>query len=181
MSYRPITDFWFLARPKVPYYGAYPNGFLERARALLGVHRDESVLHVCGGAAKRYPTWRRYAPNDRTLDLDPRLKPDYLQDAREPLPPHGDVTRGGWAGVLADPPYTPDDARHYRPSPTVMPTAGRCLRNGLAAVRPGGRVGVLHYLLPRPPKDARFIAAVAVIVGYDNRVRVFSVFERASN
>ena len=35
MGYRPITDLWFLARPKVKYYGAYPNGFLERARALL--------------------------------------------------------------------------------------------------------------------------------------------------
>lgn len=37
MSYRPITDFWILARPKVKYYGAYPSGFLERARALVGV------------------------------------------------------------------------------------------------------------------------------------------------
>lgn len=32
-SYRPICDLWILARPKVKYYGAYPNGFLERAAA----------------------------------------------------------------------------------------------------------------------------------------------------
>lgn len=36
MSFRPIADVWILARPKVKYYGAYPNGFLERALPLLG-------------------------------------------------------------------------------------------------------------------------------------------------
>jgi hypothetical protein len=36
VSYRPITDVWILARPKVKYYGAYPNGFLERARCSGG-------------------------------------------------------------------------------------------------------------------------------------------------
>lgn len=55
MSYRPITDVWILARPKVKYYGAYPNGFLERARALLGVSPFDPVLHVCGGSAREYP------------------------------------------------------------------------------------------------------------------------------
>jgi len=53
MSYRPITDIWFLARAKlkggVEYYGAYLGGFPERARALLGATINEPVLHVCGG------------------------------------------------------------------------------------------------------------------------------------
>ena len=46
MSYRPITDVWILARSKVPYYGAYPAGFLHRARTLLGVDAVGAVLHV---------------------------------------------------------------------------------------------------------------------------------------
>jgi hypothetical protein len=45
-------------------------------------------------------------------------------------------------------------------------------------VAPGCRVGILHFVLPSPPKEARFVAAVAVLTGYNNRVRVFSVFER---
>ena len=36
MSYRPITDFWFLARAKLKggkkYYGAYLGGFNNRIR-----------------------------------------------------------------------------------------------------------------------------------------------------
>ncbi len=38
---------------------------------------------------------------------------------------------------------------------------------------------MLHYVLPQPPREGvRFVACVGVIVGYNNRMRVFSVFER---
>jgi hypothetical protein len=181
MSYRPITDVWIMARPKVKYYGAYPNGFLERARALLGVTPLDPVLHVCGGAARDYPAKPRgFGPNDMTLDLDPALQPDYLQAATDPLP-HvlriGDEP--GWKALIADPPYTEADAAKYAPGASAFPSANLILKNMLAVVRLGGRVGMLHYVLPQPPRDGvRFVACVGVIVGYNNRMRVFSVFER---
>ena len=179
MSYRPICDLWILARPKVAYYGAYPNGFLERARALLGVGRYDSVLHVCGGAAKQYPAWKTVCPNDVTLDLDERLEPDYLCDANAPLPPH--VEWSGWAAILCDPPYTTEDAEHYAVHTDNMPRANALLKNALAAVRLGGRVGMLHYVLPQPPREGvKFVACVGVIVGFNNRMRCFSVFERTT-
>ena len=53
------------------------------------------------------------------------------------------------------------------------------LRRALDALLPGGRVGVLHVRAPRPPtKGVRFAASVAVLVGYGNQVREFSVFEK---
>ena len=59
MTYRPITDTWILTRAKLKrghtFYGAYPGGFPERARALLGVTINDPVLHVCGGKIKYYP------------------------------------------------------------------------------------------------------------------------------
>ena len=190
MSYRPITDVWILARPKVKYYGAYPNGFLERARVLLGVTISDPLLHVCGGHARKYPGARGFGPNDRTLDVCGSVEPDYRADAEEQLPrvvghthleiePYAasTVAVAGWPAVLADPPYTPIDAQQYEsksyPQPNVV------LRRMLAAVRLGGRVGMLHYVLPQPPREGvRFVACVGVIVGYNNRMRVFSVFER---
>ena len=189
MSYRPITDVWILARPKVKYYGAYPNGFLERARALLGVTPFDPVLHVCGGRARQYPAQPRgFGPNDRTLDLDAALEPDFLQPATELLPSlpcvqtpccSGCDTAHGWPALIADPPYTEADAEHYEPGTKAFPSANSILRNMLTAVRVGGRVGMLHYVLPQPPRDGvRFVACVGVIVGYNNRMRVFSVFER---
>lgn len=82
MSYRPIADVWILARPKVKYFGSFPSGFLERARALMGVSTFDPVLHVCSGKIRDYP-FRGLGPNDRTLDLDPALQPDFLMDARQ--------------------------------------------------------------------------------------------------
>lgn len=178
MSYRPITDVWILARPKVKYYGAYPNGFLERARALLGVSPYDSILHVCGGRAKDYPAKPRgFGPMDMTLDLDPALAPDFLQAATEPLPRPGGLP--GWKALIADPPYTEADAEQYAPGRSTFPSANLILRNMLDVVRPGGRVGMLHYVLPQPPREGiKFVACIGVIVGYNNRMRCFSVFER---
>lgn len=181
MSYRPITDVWFLARSKVKYYGAYPAGFLERARALLGVDYNARVLHVCGGKVRDYP-YPRFAigDKDRTLDADPETLPDVVGFAGHTLPTPVEVglCGGWWDAILADPPYSREDAEHYQPGANAYPLPSEVLKRMLEAVKPGGRVGLLHYELPRPPKDVRFVAAVAVIVGYGNRVRLFSVFER---
>lgn len=196
MSYRPITDVWILARPKVKYYGAYPNGFLERARALLGVTPLDPVLHVCGGMARQYPAKPRgFGPNDQTLDLDASLQPDFIQAATTKLPNWlcgdkacldceelrwGSSERGhSWRALIADPPYTETDAEKYAPGSAAFPSANLILKNMLAAVRPGGRVGMLHYVLPQPPRDGvRFVACVGVIVGFNNRMRCFSVYEK---
>lgn len=177
MSYRPITDVWILARPKVKYYGAYPNGFLERAKALLGITNRDAVLHVCGGRAKAYPNKRVVGPQDYTLDLDPTTQPDYLRDARDPLPEYTVCER--WPAILIDRPYTAEDAAAYGPGPDKLPSVNALLKNAIVAVRLGGKVGVLDYVLPQPPRSGvRFVACIGVIVGFNNRMRVFSVFER---
>jgi hypothetical protein len=191
MSYRPITDTWLLARSKVKYYGAYPAGFLERARALLGVNINDPVLHVCGGRVRDYPYRGGVGPHDRTMDLDVNMYPDFLRDAREPFPTIPTRMKVGsgwtselWAAVLADPPYTEADADKYAPKAGVLPTPRLLLANGLKAVRVGGKVGVLHYVAPRPPsveKDsdkAKFVALITVFVGFENRPRLFTVYER---
>lgn len=178
MSYRPITDVWFLARPKVKFYGAYPNGFLERAKCLLGITHRTAILHVCGGRVKDYPNKRIVGPNDYTLDLDPATEPDFLQDARDPWPTYS-ANESAWPAILIDRPYTVADAAHYAPGEQKLPQINSLLKRGIEAVRPGGKVGVLDYTLPQPPREGvRFVACVGVIAGYNNRMRCFSVFER---
>jgi hypothetical protein len=189
-GYRPITDTWILARAKLKdgktYYGAYPGGFPERARALLGVTLKDPVLHVCGGMVRHYPYANAIGPGDCTLDLDPALEPDYLQDARDPFPCCADLgaVKIPWPAILMDPPYSEQDATHYVPGSDTYPSPNLLLKNALQAVRPGGRVGLLHYVLPQPPRpevvgfETRFVACVSVYVGFNNRVRCFSVFER---
>jgi hypothetical protein len=177
MSYRPITDVWFLARARLKhgatYYGAYLGGFPERARALLGATITEPVLHVCGGCARLYPYPGGFGPKDKTLDLDKDLRPDYLRDARESYP-------RGFKAMLADPPYSTEDAMHYNCGPRAYPPPGVIVRNAIAALQIGQRVGIIHYLLPSPPANSRFVAAVGVMCGFNNRIRCYSVFERTT-
>lgn len=190
MSYRPITDSWLLCRPKVKYYGAYPSGFLHRARQLLGVGDMDPVLHVCSGHVRKYP-YRGLGVNDKTLDLNPLVKPDFLQDAREPFPrfkdPHGTVDGkdrfGKWDAVLIDRPYTDEDADKYIPwglgeGHKVLPSANLLVKHGINVVPVGGKVGILDYMWPQPPKNAKEAAVVAVYCGRNGRARVFTVFER---
>ena len=194
MSYRPITDVWILTRAKLKggerYYGAYLGGFPERARALLGCNINDPVLHVCGGKAKLYPYKRGFGPNDKTLDLDPQVNPDYLQDAREFFPwcpwreehPNGSTTGGGtfWKGILIDPPYSPEDAGHYAVGAGAYPSPNLLVKRAFEVLPVGGRVGIIHYMLPSPPKNAVFVAAVGILCGYNNRIRCYSVFEKTA-
>lgn len=174
-SYRPICDTWLLARSKVKFYGAYPGGFLHRARQLLGVHIHDPVLHVCSGRVEEYP-YDGFGDADQTVDVNPELGPDFLLDiTAEALPPRR-KDGGAWFGVLADPPYTEADARHYGDSP--LPSAQLCLDRGLEVVGVGSCVGILHYVAPRPPKGTKLVALVTVLVGYKNRARLYSVYEK---
>jgi hypothetical protein len=185
MSYRPITDTWILARSKVKYYGSYPAGFLHRARHVLGVHINDPVLHVCSGHIKEYP-YRGLGPCDKTLDLDEDCHPDFLQDAREgyPMCPSGLVSSAHfapwWSGVMIDRPYSEEDADHYAPGRTKLPTANELVRNGIAVVPVGGRVGILDYVWPQPPKGSVEQAVITVVTGRNNRARLYTVFERMS-
>jgi len=180
---------WFLARAKLKggkkYYGAYLGGFPERARALLGCKLTDPVLHVCGGMAKDYPYKRGFGPNDKTLDLDPACNPDFLQDARESFPwaytstPEDlvQLPPTPWSGILIDPPYSEQDATHYLPGADKYPKPNQLIANALEVLPSGGRVGLIHYILPSP-KDAIFVACVGVVCGFNNRIRVYSVFEK---
>jgi len=170
---------WILARAKLKegrrYYGAYPGGFPERARVLLGASLNTPVLHVCGGMARFYPYSRGFGPYDKTLDLDPETSPDFLQDARLPYPLSD---RGLWRAILMDPPYSEEEAANYKVGSSKYPRPGSLLANAMVALRLGGRVGIIHYLVPKTPEGARFVAVAGVMVGQNNRLRAFTVFEK---
>lgn len=176
MSYRPICDTWLLARSKVKYYGAYPAGFLSRAIDLLGVGPYGHVLHVCSGKIKDYP-FKGFGQNHKTVDLDPDLNPDFVADVTKEIPLLHD---GQWDGILADPPYSELDAANYKCGANVYPEPNKLVKDCINAVRVGCKVGIIHYMVPRCPKNAKFIACVGVVVGFGNRIRCYSVFERLS-
>jgi hypothetical protein len=174
-AYTPFTDTWWCCRSWLKYYGAYPRGFLRKARELVlaGQPFDAPILHVCSGRVRDYQT-RGFGPNDCTFDLDPSLNPDFVADARDPAA----YNHERWAAILADPPYTAEDADKYAPSSVALPSPYVIVRNAIAALEPGRRAGILHYFSPQAPKGSKFVACVTVLTGFNNRARLLSVYEK---
>jgi hypothetical protein len=134
--------------------------------------------------ARYYPYAAGFGPSDKTLDLDPATDPDFFGNAIEPLPsgagsaePAAESYRP-FAAMLADPPYSEADAAHYVPGVVNYPSPNRIAQNMIDALPVGRRAGIIHYLLPRTPANAKFVACVAVICGFNNRIRCFSVFQK---
>jgi len=177
MSYRPVTDVCLMARPKVPYYGAFPNGSLERMRLALGVQIDDEILFVCSGRVADYPC-SGFGPNDKTVDINPALRPDYVMDVRQRLP----KKRGGWRAMIVDTPYSAEEAKHYG-TEAVYPEPDPLLRLCLQHTRPGGRVGFLHWYWPKPPQEVdgcaiKEVFVLPVTTGRGSRWRGYIVFEK---
>jgi hypothetical protein len=188
MSYRPITDQWMLTRAALKggkkYYGAYLGGFPERARVLIGCPLDQPMLHVCGGMARHYKYDRGFGIHDRTMDMNHECEPDFFMDCRADEWPNGILMDGPanpktyWGGMLIDPPYSEPDSDHYPPGRDAYPNPHKLIETAIKTLRVGYKVGLIHYIIPRCPKNAKFIADIGVTCGFGNRKRAFTVFER---
>lgn len=150
-----------------PVYGAFPKRFLPWALRLLGCEsRPAEVLHVCSGALSKDDV-----RGGTRVDLRPEAAPDILADGR--ALPIADAT---WRAVLLDPPYSPEYARDLYG--TEYPRPSHLLREAARVVRPGGRIGILHFLVPSPPKGCSIVAVRGVTQGCGYRIRAFTVYER---
>ena len=188
-------DMWILARSKIKYYGAYPPGFLERARPVLGAKLEDSVWHIPGGMAHTYngaggiPTWA-YGPNDLRIDLDPEVEPDILMDVRRM---HSIIIERGilrfpneieWCkrpkAIIIDLPYSAEEANKYFPGPAAFPSLQETLKQSLRIVEEGGLVGVLDWMWPRGKSiGAKCIFCATVTTGEGSRSRLFTVWKKA--
>ena len=170
-QYRPLTDLWLLARPKTHFYGAYPEGFVWRARVLLPWY---PALHMCSGSYTA-------EPNEETLDIRADYKPTHVADARNTGLPDNH-----YGSVWIDPPYDSTHALEYVPDGDQydpkkdFPKPYGLLKEAARVTMVGGRIGLLHWILPTRPKNLRQLALVGILCGNNNRIRLFSVYEKMS-
>lgn len=146
------------------YYGGYPHGYLRRVKALFPEKRR--VLHLFSGCVNLTEL-----PGD-TVDINPDLKPTYVDDAQtlETVPLEE------YDLVLADPPYSVEDADHYRTTMIkrnkVMDALGRRLSRGAHVVW-------LDQVLPMYRKDDFDVwAYIGMVKSTNHRFRVITIFER---
>ena len=148
--------------PDTPW-GAYPKGFVPWAVKQL--HCDpREVLHLCAGGLR---------PGIGRLRVDVRREvlPDVVADARQlPFPD------ASFVAALIDPPYSVEYARDLYG--TEYPRPKHLLAEAARVVRPCGRIGITHFIVPMPPPGCRLEHVRGVTTGCGYRIRAYSVFVR---
>lgn len=144
--------------------GRLPVGFLQWAYRVLRVHLGGSILHVCSGGLGRETRGIR-------VDIRRSVNPDVVADGTA-LPFISD----SFDAVLIDPPYSVEYAEHLYGITYPRPSA--LLREAARVLRPGRRVGMVHFLVPRPEPGLRFVEVHGVTTGCGYRIRALTVFER---
>lgn len=162
-----VVGTWIMGndyRVKSGYYGGYPAGYLRRIAALFPDR--ERVLHVFSGKVDLTAM-----PGD-TVDVNPATNPTWVADAHDLRA----VPLGYYDLVLADPPYSVEDAERYQ---TTMVQRNVVLRSLAAGMRDGARLVWLDQVLPMYRKDEWAIEAVIGMVKSTNhRFRVATIFRR---
>jgi hypothetical protein len=118
-----VVGTWIMGndyRVKSTYYGGYPAGYLKRVAALFP--DKKRALHLFSGMVDTIAF-----PGD-TVDVNPALNPTYLDDAQS----LEHVPLEQYDLVLADPPYSVEDADHYQ---TTMVKRNKVLITGSAESR----------------------------------------------
>lgn len=150
------------------YYGAYPPGFLQRVKTL---YPDAMrILHLFSGSlTKAVPP---LGSQIIRLDINPELEPDIIGDAHQlsslvPLPQ--DL-------IIADPPYSEEDARHYG-YPLVK--RNTVVRECVKVLARGGHLVWLDQVRPQyRKKDWNAIGEIGVALGTNRRVRMIFILEK---
>jgi SAM-dependent methyltransferase len=145
--------------------GGFPAGFLQMAYKTLGVTDPARVLHICAGSVR----------GPFTVDRRAGVRPAVVADARA-LP----FLAGSFDWAIADPPYSREWARRlYGITARQYPTPGGIVREAMRVLRPGGRLGLLHYMVPPYGGPAvRLVGVWGITVGPGSTIRAFTVLER---
>ena len=139
------------------YYGAFPRSFPERIAALFPDVADANTLHVFSGSLP--------LGNYTRLDINPALHTELVGNVYD-LP---SLTARRFRLVIADPPYSAEDAKQYGTSGLDR---GRAMRAIAEVTEPGGHVVWLDTAWPMHRKDQwEYYGAIA-------RVRQISLFQR---
>jgi hypothetical protein len=145
-------------------FGAYPVGFerhILRQRLLGDVGAGE-VLHVCSGGVSA--PW--------TVDIRHEVGPRVVASAAA-LP----FIDGSFRAVLIDPPYNEAYAKQlYRVS--GMPTLKAMLDEAMRVLVCGGRVGLLHFIVPQRPAGGRRVLVRGISTGPGFQIRALTIFEK---
>jgi hypothetical protein len=146
-----------------PDGGGYPKRFIEHAFETLGVTDPEKVLHLCSGSMK----------SGITVDIRQECCPTIVADCRK-VPLNSGTVR--W--IMADPPYAESYAENLYGTGKSYPKPGEILKEMERLLKPGGRCGLLHFVVPMSRKPLKLVGVWGITTGAGYAIRAWSVFEK---
>lgn len=174
-----LYGMWILGqdyRSKTGYYGSFPPNFLDRVMALFPDAKHKETLHLFSGSLPKGTKGLR-------VDINPKTKPDIVADAHELSTARRVILPGRMEQrihpslIIADPPYSDEDAKRYG---TAMIKRNVVLRECAKVLRPHGWIVWLDQVLPMYRKDQlRLAGAIGVVRSTNHRFRVVSFFRKA--
>lgn len=143
--------------------GGYPSNFLPYAYETMGVRDPSKVLHMFSGGVRV----------GVTVDIRPECKPTIVADALHiPLPDES------FDFIMADPPYARSYAEHLYGTGKNYPRPSNILREASRLLRPGGRFGILHYVVPKARFGLSQEGVWGVYIGPDFAIRAWTVYSK---
>ena len=157
-------------RNKSRYYGAYPAGYVERVMALFPDRQAEALI---GGFLTTLHVFSGSLPPGDYLRCD-LVQSAELRCSVYDLP----ARQERFDLVLADPPYSVADAKHYG---TGMVDRRRAMAALAQVTRVGGHLVWLDTCWPMHRKaEWRTVGRIALTRSTNHRIRDISIFERVA-
>ena len=159
-GFTPARDFG-----PMPDGGGYPLGFLAEAYRLVRADPN-TVLHLCSGSTER----------GVRVDVRREMRPTVIADAR--YAPFKDES---FDAILIDPPYSKEYASNLYGTEASYPSPNSLMREAARLLRPGGRVGFLHFQVPMLNRTGlNLIGVWGITTGTGYAIRAFTVAERTA-
>jgi hypothetical protein len=147
------------------YHGSYPGDYLKRMRVYFW--DKQNVLHLFAGRVDL-----SIFPGD-TMDIRPELSPTYCVDVRKSV---GVVPYHTYDLILADPPYTEEDAAHYGTSLVPRQVVFKTITQH---VLPGTHLVWLDQMKPvYSRRDWELEAIIGLDLSTNRRIRGIWIFRR---
>lgn len=156
-----FVDMWACQRQFKKYHGSYPGTFLKRVRENWIGQGD--IVHICSGTIDK----------GMTIDINPKQRPTIVADAQN-LP----LKDNSLPNVIIDPPYDEANAEAYG---YAYPQPYKLLSEGVRVTKPGGYIGMLHWLVLIRPKECQRVAVIGITIGANMRIRCFNLFRKYNN
>lgn len=160
-----ILGVWVIGnyyRNRNEYYGCYPHSYLKRIKSLFPDCTKR--LHLFSGSVQE----------DDTFDINSAYNPTYVGDAHK----LSSIVKRKYDLVLADPPYSAEDAKHYG---TPMINRNIVVGESVKVLEPKGFLVWLDQVYPMyRKKELNLVGAIGVIISTNHRVRVAFIFRKRS-